>query len=259
MTAAPLNPLRPRLARGDVLLGTIVSMPSPHLTQVLAGCGLDWILIDQEHGLIGPESLLPMVAATTASGCVPIARVAWNVPWLVKPALDAGALGIVFPMIRSGAEAQQAISSCLYPPRGERGWGPFYAPGRWGITAMDYTMAADDAVLRIALIEHVDAVQNIDSILATPGLDVAIIAPFDLSTSIGKPGQFEDTEFAALVARAEQAILASSVVLGGLAATAGRANEQIARGYRFILLAYDVLLIQNAMNALIKGIGRKLA
>lgn len=251
------NPLRAKLDAGEPIIGTIVSMPSPQLVQVLAGCGFDWLMIDLEHGVIGVEAMQQMVTATAPSGCVPLVRVAWNVPWLVKPALDSGAFGVVFPMIRTAEEARLAIASCHYPPKGERGWGPFYAPSRWGVSAFDYTKAADACMLKIFLIEHIDAVRNIEEILAVPGLDAAIIAPFDLSTSLGKPGAFDDAEFLEAVDRAERVILRSKVVLGGLAATAERANAQLAKGYRMILMAYDVLLIENAMKGLLTAITRR--
>lgn len=251
-----VNPLRAKLESGAPIIGTIVSMPSPQLTQILAGCGFDWLMIDLEHGVIPVDTMQQMVTATATARCVPLVRVAWNVPWLVKPALDSGALGVVFPMIRNAEEAKLAIASCHYPPKGDRGWGPFYAPSRWGISAFDYTRAADAAVLKIFLIEHIDAIRNIDEILAVPGLDAAIVAPFDLSTSLGKPGAFDDPDFLAAVDRAERAILASPAVLGGLAATAERANQQLAKGYRMLLMAYDVLLIENAMRSLLGAIDK---
>jgi len=251
-----VNPLREKLARGEAVVGTFVSLPSPPFVQILAGCGFDFLIVDCEHGPIGPETAQAMITATAVAPCVPLARVAWNLPWLAKPLLDAGALGIVFPLVRSAEDARAAVAACRYAPSGERGWGPFYAPSRWGLDAFDYSGSADDAILKILLIEHVDAVRAIDAIAATPGVDVAVIAPYDLSTSLGKPGAFEDPEFLAAVAEAERGIRAAGVVLGGLAATAERANALADRGYRFLCLAYDVLLIETAMRGLLGGLRR---
>jgi 4-hydroxy-2-oxoheptanedioate aldolase len=251
-----VNPLREKLARGEPVVGTFVSLPSPPFVQIMAGCGFDFLIVDCEHGPIGPETAQAMITATAVAPCVPLARVAWNLPWLAKPLLDAGALGIVFPLVRSAEDARAAVAACRYAPSGERGWGPFYAPSRWGLGAFDYSSSADDAILKVLLIEHVDAVRAIDAIAATPGVDVAMIAPYDLSTSLDKPGAFEDPEFLAAVAEAERGIRAAGVVLGGLAATAERANALMARGYRFLCLAYDVSLIETAMRGLLGGLRR---
>jgi 4-hydroxy-2-oxoheptanedioate aldolase len=251
-----VNPLRDKLARGEAVVGTFVSLPSPPFVQILAGCGFDFLIVDCEHGPISPETAQAMITATAVASCVPLARVAWNLPWLAKPLLDAGALGIVVPLVRSAEDARAAVAACRYAPAGERGWGPFYAPSRWGLGAFDYSAAADAAILTILLIEHVDAVRAIDAIAATPGVDVAMIAPYDLSTSLGKPGAFEDPEFLAAVAEAERGIRAAGVVLGGLAATGERTRALIGRGYRFLCLAYDVLLIETAMRGLLGEVRR---
>lgn len=246
-----VNPLKDKLARGEPVVGTFVSLPSPPFVQILAGCGFDFLIVDCEHGPISIETAQAMITATAVSSCVPLARVPWNLPWLAKPLLDAGALGIVTPLVRSPEDARTAVAACRYPPAGERGWGPFYAPSRWGLDAFAYTSQANDAVLTVLLIEHVDAVRAIDAIAAIPGIDVALIAPYDLSSSLGKPGAFEDPEFLAAVAEAERGIRAAGIVLGGLAATPEHARALLAAGYRFLCLAYDVLLIETAMLRLL--------
>ena len=251
-----IGSFKARLRSGERLFGTLASMPSPQLAQLLAGAGFDWLLIDLEHGAISVETAQAMIAATAVSRCAPIVRVAWTVPWLAKPLLDGGALGVIFPMVRTPEEAQEAVGACRYAPEGERGWGPFYAPSRWGLTPFGYTAAANDAVVAIVLIEHVDAVRHIDEILAVPGIDVAIIAPYDLSTSMGKPGAFDDPEFMSTVERAERAILASPAVLGGVAPTPERAKALVDRGYRFVLLGYDTLLIERACHEFLDAVRR---
>ena len=151
-------------------------------------------------------------------------RVPWNVHWLVKPVLDAGAMGIIFPMIRSAADAEQAVRAVRYPPEGERGFGPFYAPARFGLTMQTYADPADREILCILLIEHKDAIEDIEAILAVPGVDACLIAPFDLAMSYGHRDGPAHAEVQAGIARAEQAIAASPVHLGGLALTGEIAN-----------------------------------
>jgi 4-hydroxy-2-oxoheptanedioate aldolase len=252
----PINPLKARLEAGKPAVGLLVSMPSVHVTQVLAATGFDWLFFDMEHGPIGIESAHAMIAATSGTSCAPIVRVAWNVPWLAKPALDAGAMGIIFPMIRSAAEAEQAVRAVRYPPAGERGFGPFYAPARFGLTMQTYADPADREILCILLIEHKDSIDDIDAILKVPGIDACLIAPFDLAMSYGYRDGPAHAEVQAAIERAERAILNSPVHLGGLAVTSELANAAIARGYRLILIGFDTMLLQRAAGEVLNAIDR---
>ena len=252
----PINPLKARLDAGKPGIGLLVSMPSVNVTQVLAAAGFDWLFFDMEHGPIGIESAHAMIAATNGTRTTPIVRVAWNVHWLVKPALDAGAMGIIFPMIRSAAEAEAAVRAVRYPPTGERGFGPFYAPARFGVTMPDYAEPADREILCILLIEHKDAIDDIQAIARVPGVDACLIAPFDLAMSYGYRDGPEHALVQDTIARAEEALLASPVHVGGLAITSERANELIAKGYRLILTGFDTMLLQRAAGDVLGAIDR---
>src|SRR5439155_16614185 len=129
-----------------------------------------------------------MVIATSGTPCVPLARIADNQPHLAKAPMDIGALGINFPMISSADDAKRAVRSVRYPPAGERLWGPFHAPFRWGVSMGEYMATADDDMICMITIEQVEAVNRIDEIMATPGIDLAVIGPGDLATSINKRG-----------------------------------------------------------------------
>ena len=251
-----INPLRARLAAGQPGVGLLVSMPSVHAVQVLAAAGFDWLFLDMEHGPIGIETVHAMIAATNGTRTAPIVRVPWNVHWLAKPVLDAGAMGIIFPMIRSAAEAEEAVRSVRYPPAGQRGFGPFYAPFRFGVTMQTYADPADEEILCILLIEHRDAIEDIEQIIKVPGVDACLIAPFDLAMSYGYRDGPDHEEVHAAIARAEQAILSSPIHLGGLALTADVANRMIGRGYRLILTGFDTLLLQRAAGDILGGIER---
>jgi 4-hydroxy-2-oxoheptanedioate aldolase len=251
-----INPLKARLDAGKPAVGVLVTMPSAHTAQVLAHAGFDWLFLDMEHGPIGIESVHAMITATTGTRAAPIVRVPWNVHWLAKPALDAGAMGIIFPMIRSAAEAEEAARAMRYPPTGERGFGPFYAPLRFGLTMQTYVDPADREVLTILLIEHKDAIDDIERIVAVEGVDACLIAPFDLAMSYGHRDGPDHPEVKEGIARAEKAILASKVHLGGLALTPDLANAMIGRGYRLILTGFDTLLLQRAAGEILGGIER---
>jgi 4-hydroxy-2-oxoheptanedioate aldolase len=251
-----INPLKARLAANRPCVGITISMPSVHTTQVLAACGFDWLFLDMEHGPIGIEAVHAMITATAGTRAAPVVRVPWNVHWLAKPVLDAGAMGIIFPMIRSAADAEEAVRAVRYPPTGQRGFGPFYAPLRFGLTMQTYADPADEEILCILLIEHQDAVNAIAQIVAVPGVDACLIAPFDLAMSYGYRDGPDHDEVRAAIARAEQAIVNSPVHLGGLALTGEIANAMIERGYRMILTGFDIRLLQQGAAAILSGIER---
>src|SRR3712207_4449050 len=178
-----LNRLRAMWAEGRCALGAIATIPSIQTVQVLAASGLDFILIDMEHGPIGPAEAHAMIAATAGTPMVPLVRVAATTSWHAKVPLDLGALGVCFPLISTRADAEAAVRAVRYPPRGDRAWGPFYAPPRWGLSPRDYQDRADDEVLAIATIEHVDALDTIHEVVAVPGLDLAFIGRSEEHTS----------------------------------------------------------------------------
>ena len=146
-TPAPLNRLRKEWREGRPTFGAIATIPSIPTVQIMARSGLDWIVVDLEHGPIDLTSAHAMITATSGTPCVPFARIAANEPWLAKAPMDIGALGINFPMICSRADAEKAVRSVRYPPKGDRLWGPFHAPFRWGVSMADYMATADDDMI----------------------------------------------------------------------------------------------------------------
>jgi 4-hydroxy-2-oxoheptanedioate aldolase len=254
---APLrNRVRDLWRAGTPSISLILTIPSVQTVQVLAHAGFDSLVVDMEHGPIDIATAHAMIVATAGTPAVPYARLPANLPWLAKPLLDAGALGVIFPLSRDRADAEAAVRAARYPPRGERSWGPFYAPLRWDRSMQDYLDTADDAVIVALLIETAEAVRNIDAIVATPGVDLAIIGGGDLATAMGHHGRVEQADVRAAIARAEAAILRSGVVLGGAARSTEQANELIARGYRHISLGFDWALLQRGAAGLQTGIRR---
>ena len=258
MSSAPLTPLnrlRKQWREKRPTFGAIATIPSIQTVQIMAQ-SLDWIIVDLEHGPIDLGTAHAMIVATSGTSCVPMVRIAANEPHLAKAPMDIGALGINFPMISTPAEAEKAVRSVRYPPRGDRLWGPFHAPFRWGVSMTDYMATADDDMICMITIEHADAVERIDEIMATPGVDVAVIGPGDLATSINKRGQVDDPEVQALIRRAEEGILKSGVPIGGAARTAEQANAMIDRGYLALALGFDWSLFQRGIAAAFDGIKR---
>lgn len=187
------NPLNEIWARGEPVLNAWCSIGNPFSAEIMASQDFDSITIDGQHGALDYSSILPMMQAMKASGKVLMARVPWRDPTWVMKFLDAGAMGIICPMVNSAEEAAEFVSYMRYPPHGQRSWGPtraaFAYPG--------YSQEINEAVLAFAMIETAEAMANLDEIAATPGLDGLYVGPADLSIGISQgrlgPG-FDRTE-----------------------------------------------------------------
>lgn len=251
-----LNRLRDAWARGETTFGAFVTDASVATVQVMARSGLDWIIIDMEHGAIGPHEAHRLIAATAGSPLVPFVRVPFREPWQAKAPLDFGALGVNFPMTSTAADARAAGRAVRYPPRGERYWGPFYAPLRWNLPMRDYMARADEDVLAIGTVEHIDALEHVDELARSEDVDLLFIGPGDLATSMGHRGDREHPEVRAAIARLEAGLAGGKPVLGGVATTAEAANAMVARGYRALVIGFDWGLLQRGIAAVLDGVRR---
>jgi 4-hydroxy-2-oxoheptanedioate aldolase len=247
--------LRRTLAEGRATLGYLVTMPSVQLVQALARTGVDWLMLDMEHAPTSIESIAAMVAATAGTPATPLVRVPGVRPELVKPVLDCGALGVVFPQIATPAEAEATVQAVRYAPAGRRGYGPTYAALRWGMSNLDYLKTANEAIVDVVLVESLAAVEALDDILGVEGLDVVAIARGDLSQNLGVAGQLDHPRLREVVARAEATILArGGVALGGIAFSADEARAMIDRGYRFVVLGSDAGLLTGTAQRMVQAI-----
>jgi 4-hydroxy-2-oxoheptanedioate aldolase len=240
--------LRERLAQeGEVLHGVMATIPSAVAVQAMAAAGADFILIDREHAPIGRETMHAMIAATAGTACGALVRVPAIDEAEVKVALDAGAEGISFPMVRSAADVERCVALVRYPPDGARGWGPFVAHSRHATTPVGYATAIGPQISCWVQIETPEAVECIETIVRLPGVDVVVIAPFDLSIALGVEGRFDAPRFVEAVDAVENAAKAAGVPLCGVALDAARAAALTARGYRALLRGVDVLMLKDAV------------
>jgi 4-hydroxy-2-oxoheptanedioate aldolase len=250
------NHFKELLKSGKPAVGTLIQLPSPPVVEVLAQAGFDWLLIDTEHGPIDAEKLQAMIRATSGTPATPIVRVACNLDWLAKRALDAGALGVMMPGVNSAEQALAAVRAVRYPPEGNRGFGPTFAALRWGLTAAEYMEQANDAVMAIVQIEHVDAVARIDQILAVPGIDLALIGPYDLSGSMNLLGQVAHREVQAAIDRVLKAANEANVPAGIFGVNADEINRYIAQGFRAILAGVDAAFLAAGAKGMLSLIRR---
>lgn len=196
------NRLKQQWAEGRAAINGWLSIGNPFTAEIMAAQGYDSVTIDAQHGALDYSAVLPMLQAMRASGVTPLVRVPWREPGAVMKALDAGAQGIVCPMVNSAAEAAEFVSYTRYPPHGQRSFGPTRAAFAYG----SYGVAANDEVLALAMIETQQGMDNLEQIAATPGLDGIYIGPADLTlgTQNGRlaPGfDREEPEIVALIQR----------------------------------------------------------
>ncbi len=231
------NRLRDRIDAGDPVLGAWLALPDTHSAELMSRLGFDWAAIDMQHGLIDVQRAMEMLQAMTASDTTPIVRAAWNDPGIIGKMLDAGAHGIIVPMVNTRAEAEAAAAACRYPPRGGRSFGPFRAGLLHG---GNYLEEANEQVYCIPMIETRQALDNLDDILSVPGLDGVYVGPSDLSVSLGlrpAPDQDDETFTAAIDGILDGC--GRHGLFAGIAGTVGEAPKRIRQGFRFVEVARD--------------------
>jgi 4-hydroxy-2-oxoheptanedioate aldolase len=231
----------------DRLICQLCTIPSAAVSQAFAASGADAVIIDLEHGAIDYGSAHAMIAATAGTDCAPLVRIAEIDAAHCKRALDLGAEGIVFPLARTVADAEQAVACMHYPPKGVRGFGPFLAQSRWGTDLAEYRSKMEDQLICCLLIETTGALANIEDICKVEGIDLIVPATFDLSTDMGIPGQFEHPDFQAALTRIEKAATTAGLPLGAVALAKPQADVLFAREYRMIA-GFDVLWLREKTN-----------
>jgi len=229
------NRMKEKMARGEPALGCSVMFPSPQVVEMLGFAGFDWVLIDCEHGSIGPADVELMAMAADAVGITPIGRPRTNAAADITGLMDRGVMGVQVPHINTAAEAHAAVAAVKFGPGAARGLAAGTRPDSWGLGARmaDFAAAANAQSLVCVQLEHAEATANIDAILAVDGIDVFFIGPSDLSQSMGYPGNPK----APPVAKAIEGALARIVAAGrtpGMPATHDTLAEVQAKGCRYI-------------------------
>lgn len=205
--------LRSKLRSGDLVIGSWLQFGYPQLAEMMARAGFDYLVVDMEHGAMGVTGMRDLIQVVQLAGASPVVRVPANEMHFIKTALDAGAEGIIVPDVRSPEEAAKAASSMFYPPRGARGVGLSRAQG-FGMEFDRYRDEVEPELVLIVQLEHHRAVATAHDILAVDGVEGFLIGPYDLSGSLGKPGQFADPQVKAQL-DAVEAVIARSQKPGG--------------------------------------------
>jgi len=232
------NALKKIWARGEAVVNGWLSIPSGFSAEVMAHQGFDSLTIDMQHGVVDYQVAVSMLQGISTLGVVPLARVPWNDPARLMKILDAGAYGVICPMINTAQEAEAMVRACKYPPRGFRSWGPVRASLYAG---SDYGDHANVETIVMPMIETAEALKNLDEILSVDGVDAIYVGPSDLSLAMGLKPRLDQTD--PPVVDAQKKIVAAckrhNVVAGIHNATATYALKMIAEGYQFVTLASD--------------------
>ena len=245
------TPFAERLRRGDLLLGTLVSLPSPEVSEILAHAGIDWLFIDAEHGAFNPQQAQGMLQA--AGECPCVIRVPSDDEVWIKKALDIGAAGIIVPQVHTADQAQQIVRACKYSPAGTRGVGIGRAH-RYGMEFEHYIKNANRQTAIIVQAESKQAVDNIVAIAAVKGVDAIFIGPYDLSASLNRIGRVTDPKVIRAIDRVIKACKATGVRLGYFGVSAEAVKPCIRKGFTLITAGMDALFVTKSATEMLASL-----
>lgn len=252
--------LKAKLLARQLTIGSWITLGHPAIAEIMAQAGFDWLVVDMEHSVISIAEAEVLIRTISMAGVSPLVRLTSNDANQIKRVMDAGSHGIIVPMVNSRCDAEAAVAAVYYPPRGKRGVGLARAQG-YGASFEPYRSWLENEAVVIVQVEHVDAVNNLEEILSVEGVDGFIIGPYDLSASMGAPGDFQHPDMKKALARIKE-VSKSLHKPGGLHVVepdVDKIANCIAEGYSFLAYSLDIRLLDTgcrqglkALNALIK-------
>jgi 4-hydroxy-2-oxoheptanedioate aldolase len=245
------NRVREIWEAGGAVINGWCGIPSGFSAEVMAHMGWDSLVVDMQHGIVDYQAMVSMLQGISTTAVTPMVRVPWNTPADIMKSLDAGAYGVICPMVNSRRECEAFVGACRYAPRGYRSSGPIRATLYGG---PDYHAKADDTVLAIAMIETREALDNLDDVLSTPGLDGIYVGPSDLSISLGfSPGLDKTDEFMiSALQKIVDGCKRHKVRPGLHTGSSAYAKRMIAMGFQFVTLLGDARLLTMAGQQVIR-------
>ncbi len=240
-----MNGFRQRVLAGEQLVGSLVTLNSPEVVEILCLAGFDWLFLDAEHAPLDPSGLQMLLQAAGSVPClvrVPATDEVW-----IKKALDAGAAGIIVPQVNSAEQAQQVVSWCRYPPQGRRGIGLSRAHA-YGFNHAGYVDTANDHVTVVVQAEHVDAVAGIEQICKVEGIDAVLIGPSDLAASLGVTGQLSHPRVLESIETVAAACRAADTRLGLFSVSPEVLLNYSMSGFSLMAVGVDVLFLGTAAS-----------
>lgn len=247
------NPLKQRLQRGEIILGTNVGVASPYMAGPILSADPDFIWIDTEHMPYGAEALETLPVIARLRGVAPLIRVAWNDPALIKKAYDVGAVAVMVPQVNTAAAAARAVQYARYAPNGQRGLSPMWtriAGADWN----EVIKTANEETVLVLQIESQEAFDNLDEIKQVDGIDVLLVGPLDLSASVGTITDTKSPAVLKVLREVPKRLEGTGIVAGTTMGAVDEIQEKIRWGYRFLnvgsALSYGVQIVRENLETL---------
>jgi len=249
--------LKDRIGSAQPTIGSWIQLGDESLVEILATGPFDWLCVDLEHTTISIDQCGKIIRVADLAGCPTLVRLSGHDPSEIKKVLDAGAAGIIAPMVNTAQEAAAIVSAATYPPRGTRGVGLARAQD-YGIGFPKYLDRMERDLVCIMQVEHIDGVNNLDDILAVSGVDGFFIGPYDLSASLGHPGNFEHPDVVSALERVQRTVARPGVLAGihVVEPDDSKLRRVISDGYRFVAFASDMLFFAHRIDEVSTTIGK---
>lgn len=238
------SPLKAKLKNNQLTLGSWLTIPHQSVIEIMGSAGFEWLTIDIEHAAISIETVMNLIGHIQGNGMQALVRVSKNEEVIIKRVLDAGADGVIVPMIKNKEDAQEAVNYVKYPPVGKRGVGLNRAQ-KYGTAFKSYQQWVKDEVVIIPQIEHMEAVNNLEEILNTEGIDGIIVGPYDLSASMGHPGEYDREDVKEALKKIDAITKGLKKPLGFHVVDSNYMNvqEKIDKGYTFLAYSLDFFFL----------------
>ncbi|MDC1066094.1 aldolase/citrate lyase family protein [Candidatus Pseudothioglobus singularis] len=250
--------LAKKLKNNNLTIGAWITIYNPSIAEIFANAGFDWVVIDLEHSSINLSEAENLIRVVELSGATPLVRLTSNDSDQIKRVMDAGSHGVIVPMVKTLKDVQNAINSVKYPPVGVRGVGLARAQ-RWGNEFDNYLKWLENDSIIIVQIEHIEAVDNLDEIFSSDGVNGYIIGPYDLSSSMNMPGDFTNPDFIKVIEKIRNKAHEHNLC-GGIhivEPNIEELHERISEGYKFIAYSLDTRILDSASRNALSSLNQK--
>lgn len=245
-----MKSLKDKLKNNQLSIGSWITLAHPAIAEIMAGAGFEWLVVDMEHSVITIREAEELIRIIGLKGITPLVRLTSLDANLIKRVMDAGAEGVIVPMVKTAEEAKMAVQAVKYPPLGIRSVGLARAQG-YGTRFDEYAESINEKSIVIVQIEHIEAINNLEAILQVNGVDGTIIGPYDLSGSMGKPGRFEEKDVLDKLKQYEDLSKTLHKPLGYHVVQPDHeaVSKKIEEGYTFIAFSVDFLFLGSSCRA----------
>ena len=254
-----MKSLKSKLAKCQLALGSWITLAHPAIAEIMSAAGFDWLAVDLEHSVITIREAEELIRVIALSGVCPLVRLSGNDPVQIKRVMDAGAHGVIVPMVNSASDAEQAVEAVRYPPNGKRGVGLARAQG-YGSTFESYKKWASEESVVVVQVEHIEAVNNLEAILSVDGIDGFFVGPYDLSGSLGVPGEFDHPAMKEAMDTIRSTVIASDKAAGihVIQPDAEELLQRVSEGYSFLAYSLDIRMLDSACRSGLDAIRSKM-